>query len=89
MNERVLRHDAPDDAGEGDVDDWSRLEQVTVPTTVVWGDRDLPPLIESCRTVAARVPGARTHVLAGVAHLPSLDAPDELAAVLQASTPGR
>jgi pimeloyl-ACP methyl ester carboxylesterase len=89
MNERILRNDVPEDAGEGDVDAWSRLEEIGVPTTLVWGDRDVPFGIETCRAVAARVPGARTHVLPGTAHLPSLEQPAELAAVIQASTSGR
>jgi pimeloyl-ACP methyl ester carboxylesterase len=89
MNERILRNDVPESAGEGDVDAWSRLEELRVPTTVIWGDRDVPFGIETCRAIAARVPGARTQVLAGAAHLPSLEQPAELAAAIQASTSGR
>ena len=89
MNERIVRNAAPEDAGEGDVDAWSRLEEIRVPTTVMWGDRDVPFGIETCRAVAARVPGARTHVLPDTAHLPSLEQPGELAAAIQASTSGR
>jgi pimeloyl-ACP methyl ester carboxylesterase len=89
MNERILRHEVPEDAGEGDVDAWSRLEEVRAPTTVVWGDRDVPFGIETCRAVVARIRGARAHVLPGTAHLPSLEQPAELAAAIQASTSGR
>jgi len=89
MNRRILRNDVPEDAGEGDVDAWSRLEEIAVPTTVIWGDRDVPFGIETCRTIGARVPGARTHALPDAAHLPSLEQPDELAALIQASTSGR
>ena len=89
MNERVLRNAVPEDAGEGDVDAWSRLEEIDMPVTVMWGDRDVPFGIETCRAIAARVPGARTHVLPGAAHLPSLEQPAELAAAIQASTSGR
>jgi pimeloyl-ACP methyl ester carboxylesterase len=89
MNDRILRNDVPEDAGEGDVDAWARLEEIRVPTTLIWGDRDVPFGIETCRAVAARVPGARTHVLSGTAHLPSLEQPAELAAAIQASTSGR
>jgi pimeloyl-ACP methyl ester carboxylesterase len=88
MNERILRNDVPDDAGAGDIDAWSRLEDVGVPTTVVWGDRDVPFGIETCRTVAARIPDARTHVLAGAAHLPSLEHPAELTAAIRGATEG-
>jgi len=89
MNDRILRSGVPEDAGEGDVNAWARLEEVAVPTTLVWGDRDVPFGIETCQAVAARVPGARTEVLPGTAHLPSLEQAAELAAVIQASTSGR
>ena len=39
--------------------------------------------------VAARIPEARTLVLAGMAHLPSLEQPDAVAAAIQDSTSGR
>jgi pimeloyl-ACP methyl ester carboxylesterase len=89
MNEHILRADVPEDAGAGDIDAWSRLEEVSVPTTVIWGDRDVPFGIETCLAIAARVPGARTHVLRGAAHLPALEQPAELAAAIQAATGGR
>jgi pimeloyl-ACP methyl ester carboxylesterase len=89
MNERILRNDVPEDVGEGDVDAWSRLEEVRVPTTVIWGDRDVPFGIATCAALVARVPDARGHVLPGAAHLPSLEQPAELAAAIQASTSGR
>jgi pimeloyl-ACP methyl ester carboxylesterase len=89
MNDRIVRSGVPEDAGEGDVNAWARLEEVSVPTTLVWGDRDVPFGIETCHAVAARVPRARTEVLRGTAHLPSLEQPAELAAVIQAGTSGR
>jgi pimeloyl-ACP methyl ester carboxylesterase len=89
MNERILRNDVPDEVGAGDVDAWSRLEEIRVPTTVMWGDRDVPAGIETCRATAARVPGARTHVLAGAAHLPALEQPAELAAAIAAAMQAR
>lgn len=89
MNEVIVRGGVEDEDGEGDVDAWSRLEEVSVPTTLIWGDLDVPFGIETSREIARRVPGARTRELHGTAHLPSLDAPDELAAAIQASTSGR
>ena len=83
MNKRILENDVPEDAGAGDADAWSHLEDVRLPTTVLWGDRDVPVVIEMCQVIAARVPGARTQVLPGVAHLPSLEQPAELAAAIQ------
>jgi pimeloyl-ACP methyl ester carboxylesterase len=89
MNRRILANEDAENAGESGVDAWSRLEEVGAPVTIAWGDLDVPLLVEQCRTIAARVPGARPHELAGVAHLPSLERPDELAALIQASTSGR
>jgi pimeloyl-ACP methyl ester carboxylesterase len=89
MNRRILRNAVPEDAGASDVDAWSRLPDLAVPTTLIWGDRDVPVEIDTARAIAARVPGARTHVLPGAAHLPSLEQPAELAAAIQASTSGR
>jgi pimeloyl-ACP methyl ester carboxylesterase len=89
MNERVLRNAVPEGAGEGDIDAWSRLGEIAMPVTVMWGDRDVSVEIDTCRAVAARVPGAQTHLLVGAAHLPSLEQPAELAAAIQASTSGR
>jgi pimeloyl-ACP methyl ester carboxylesterase len=83
MNERILRNAMPDGAGDSGLDAWSRLEEVDVPTTVVWGDRDIPFKLELCRIVSARVPAARSHVLTGAAHLPGLEQPAELAAVIR------
>jgi pimeloyl-ACP methyl ester carboxylesterase len=89
MNEVIVRGGAPEDAYESGIDAWSRLEEIRVPTTVLWGELDEPFASDTCRAIAARVPGARARELAGVAHLPSLERPDELAAVIQASTSGR
>jgi pimeloyl-ACP methyl ester carboxylesterase len=89
MNERVIRNGAPEDAGQGDIDAWSRLAEISVPTTVVWGDLDEPFGIDTCRALVERIPGAKAAPMEGVAHLPSLERPDEVAALIQASTSGR
>ena len=89
MNEIVLRHDIPDEVGEAGIDAWARLEEITLPTTVMWGDRDVPFGIATGEAIAARIPGARTFVLAGMAHLPALEDPAAVAAAIQASTAGR
>ncbi|MBO9532451.1 MAG: alpha/beta hydrolase [Solirubrobacteraceae bacterium] len=75
MNEVIVRHALPEDFGEADVDAWSRLEEIDLPVTVVWGDLDVPSGIESAQTIADRIPGARSQVLHGLAHLPSLEDP--------------
>jgi pimeloyl-ACP methyl ester carboxylesterase len=89
MNRRILGNEASEDAGAADVDAWSRLEEIRAPVTVAWGELDVPVIVDECRALAERIPGARSHELPGVAHLPSLERPEELAALIQASTSGR
>lgn len=79
MNAAILAHGAAEDAGDGDLDAWARLEEVRVPTTIVWGDLDVPFLTQQYATMAARIPAARAHVVSGAAHLLSLERPAEVA----------
>jgi pimeloyl-ACP methyl ester carboxylesterase len=67
---------------------WERLGQVRAPTLVLWGDLDEPWTGDVCRALAAGIPGARARELAGVAHLPGLERPAELAAQLAAFVSG-
>jgi pimeloyl-ACP methyl ester carboxylesterase len=62
----------------------SVLASVQVPTLVVWGGRDrlLPPTLAS--TFTSHIPDSRLVVLPGAAHIPMLEAPDELNAALRA-----
>ncbi len=79
MNAIILGHDVDEDAGAGGVDAWDRLEEVGVPATVACGDLDLGFLIGRSRTLARRLPRGRHRVLAGMAHLPSLEQPGVVA----------
>jgi pimeloyl-ACP methyl ester carboxylesterase len=63
---------------------WHQLADLAVPTLVLVGEHDLPLLQERAGALAAAVPGARSAVLAGSAHLPMLDRPEELASRLGA-----
>jgi pimeloyl-ACP methyl ester carboxylesterase len=83
MNEVILANDFDDEAGAAGVDAWSQLEQIAVPATVAWGDLDLPAIIEECEQLAARLPRARGQALPGTAHLPYLERPDLVAAVIR------
>jgi pimeloyl-ACP methyl ester carboxylesterase len=85
MNAVVLANSDGEDSGESGLDAWARLEEIRVPATVVWGDLDIPALCTQYAEVAARIPRARSHVLHGVAHLPSLERPAELAATVNAA----
>ena len=88
MNAIALVAAQPEDDGQGDRDAWSRLEEIDVPATVSWGELDIPILIEECRILADRLPGAGEPVeIPGVAHLMGLERPD-LTAELIASAVG-
>ena len=59
-----------------------RLGSLAVPTLVVAGEHDVPFMTESCRSLAAAVPGARFEVVVGAAHLPPMERPATFAALL-------
>ncbi len=54
-----------------------RLSEVRAPTLVVIGDLDLPEKLELAAQLASAIPNARQHIIAGTAHLPSMEQPDE------------
>lgn len=62
---------------------WARLEALPGPVRLVWGELDLPHLVERCERMAGRLPAARCWPLAGLAHLPSLEAPEIFNGVLR------
>ena len=81
MNGTALRAPHPGVAVE-EPSAWGRLESIQTPTAVLWGDLDLPHLQDRCRLLAQRIPAAQGTVLPGVAHLPSLEAPQQFNAAL-------
>jgi pimeloyl-ACP methyl ester carboxylesterase len=83
MNAIILANDFDDEAGAAGVDAWSKLEQVIPPVTVAWGDLDLPFLLDELEELVARLPRAERRVLPGTAHLPYLEQPDQVAAIVR------
>jgi pimeloyl-ACP methyl ester carboxylesterase len=63
---------------------WDRLDEIAVPTLILCGDLDFPHLQDRCAHIARTIPEAENRSLAGVAHLPSLERPDEITAILKA-----
>lgn len=57
------------------------LPRLSVPTLVLWGERDMAPP-EAGRAVAAQIPGARFEVLEGVGHFPFLEDPERSARLI-------
>jgi pimeloyl-ACP methyl ester carboxylesterase len=57
---------------------------ITVPTTLVLGERDMMTPVRAGKALAAALPNARTVVLPGAGHMMMVERPDELLAALQA-----
>jgi 3-oxoadipate enol-lactonase len=67
---------------EGDhqplVEDWGeRLGQISVPTLVVVGELDRPEMHEIADRLEAAIPNVRRETIAGTAHVPSMERPEE------------
>jgi pimeloyl-ACP methyl ester carboxylesterase len=64
-------------------------EQISVPTTVAWGEHDRLLLPRQAKRAAALIPRARMVTLTGCGHVPFYDDPDQVARVLlEGSTVG-
>jgi pimeloyl-ACP methyl ester carboxylesterase len=88
MQRRVfdLTIDWPDEVWEADdeldPEAPERLGEIGVPTLVVSGALDIDSIGIAAELVAARVPGARHVEWPDVAHLPSMERPDDFAALV-------
>ncbi len=57
--------------------------RITVPTTLILGERDMMTPAKAGRALAAALPNSRTVVLRGAGHMMMVERPDELLAALQ------
>ena len=85
MNAVIIANDVPETEGAAGVDAWHRLAEITVPVTVACGDLDVPFLVDRCRLLAGRLPAARHHVLAGMAHQPYLESASAVAQLIRSA----
>jgi non-heme chloroperoxidase len=69
-------------AGIVSADDADRLGEISVPTLLVWGDRDAWFPREEQDRVTAAIFGARLAVIEGAGHALHWERPDEVASVL-------
>ena len=58
------------------------LRRLSVPTLMIWGDRDPVVSVENARAVADDIPDVGLEVLPG-GHVPQLGNPDRVAALLE------
>jgi pimeloyl-ACP methyl ester carboxylesterase len=63
---------------------FDRVGLIVAPTLVIWGDLDFPHIQANCAHLGRTIPGARTLVLDGAAHLPNLESPRRFDAALAA-----
>ena len=54
----------------------ARLGDIHVPTLIIYGDLDVPDVLESADILAKGITGAQKVVMHGTAHLPSMEQPD-------------
>lgn len=59
-----------------------RLGEISAPSLVICGDLDFPHIQERCRHIAPMMPNGSCHLLAGTAHLQSLDRPADVTGLL-------
>jgi pimeloyl-ACP methyl ester carboxylesterase len=54
-----------------------RLHEITAPTMVIVGDKDVPTVLEAADLLGESIPGSRKAIIHDAAHLPNLEHPDE------------
>jgi pimeloyl-ACP methyl ester carboxylesterase len=53
-----------------------RLAEISAPTLIVYGDKDVMDVRQAAEPLAAAIPGARLAVIPDAAHLPQMERPD-------------
>jgi pimeloyl-ACP methyl ester carboxylesterase len=64
------------------VDHGRELENISVPTCLIWGDADPISPVAVGRAVAAALPRSTLHVVAGGTHMMGRERPDEIASLI-------
>jgi pimeloyl-ACP methyl ester carboxylesterase len=82
-NERnAIARGSPEVDGASGLDAASRVHEIAVPAIVACGELDVAIKLRSSAELADALPNARYRGLPGRAHLPYLEAPDEIAALI-------
>ena len=84
MNRIVIANGEPAADGAGGFSAASRLHQVAIPAIVACGDLDVSLQLRRSAELADALPNGTYRSLPGRAHLPYLEAPDEVAAMIAA-----
>ncbi|WNO59582.1 alpha/beta hydrolase [Rheinheimera sp. MMS21-TC3] len=59
------------------------INQVKVPTHIIWGEQDRVTPLRTGQVLALRMPNAQLHIIKNSGHVPMADAPQQLLAVFQ------
>jgi pimeloyl-ACP methyl ester carboxylesterase len=84
MNRIVIANGESDADGASGLDAASRLHEIAIPAIVACGELDVSMKLRRCAELVEALPNATYRSLPGRAHLPYLEAPDEVAALITA-----
>jgi pimeloyl-ACP methyl ester carboxylesterase len=82
MNRIVIANGEPEADGASGLDAASRLEEIALPAIVACGELDVVLKVRRSAELADALATATYRGLPGRAHLPYLEAPDEIAALI-------
>jgi pimeloyl-ACP methyl ester carboxylesterase len=85
MNRIVIANGESDADGAGGLDAASRVHEVAIPAIVACGELDISMKLRRSTELAEALPNATYRGLPGRAHLPYMEAPDEVAALITAA----
>jgi pimeloyl-ACP methyl ester carboxylesterase len=85
MNRIVIANGEPDADGASGLDAASRVHEIAIQTIVACGELDIALKVRRSAALADALPNATYRSLPGRAHLPYLEAPDEIAGLIMAA----
>jgi pimeloyl-ACP methyl ester carboxylesterase len=88
MNRIVIANGESDADGASGLDAASRVHEIALPAIVACGELDVAIKVRRSAQLADALPNATYRSLPGRAHLPYLEAPEEIAALIMASSDG-